>query len=127
MFSADVDRIMNQITNHPLWESYTTSYVPSKFSTSVKEDKAYVALSVLGHDPKGVEINSYEDRIQIKSKKSEEDSVFNDLVKDIDETIKLGKDLDGTTTKAEIKNGILTLVIEKKEESKPKKVTIKVV
>lgn len=127
MFNSEVDRILDRLSNHPLWETYTTSYVPSKFSTKVNEDKVNIALSVLGHDPKSVEINSFEDKIHIKSKKSEEDSVFNDLVRDIDETIKLGKDLDGTTTKAEIKNGILTLVVEKKEEAKPKKVTIKVV
>jgi len=69
-------------------------------------------------------------RIRLKSKQKkeskEEKTPFDELVANIDERITLGKDLDGRSAKAEFKNGILTLVIERKEESKPKKVSIKV-
>jgi len=34
--------------------------------------------------------------------------------------------LDGRNAKAEVKNGILTIVVERKEESKPKKLNLKV-
>ena len=36
-----------------------------------------------------------------------------------------GKNFDGRKAKAEIKNGILSITIERKEESKPKKLTLK--
>lgn len=111
----------------PNWKTSTT-YVPSKFAVDIKDDTATMALSVLGHDPKNIEINCYEDKIEIKAKKSQEDkeNPFNQLVSDIEERITIGKNYDGRQAKAEIKNGILTITLEKKEESKPKKLTLKV-
>ena len=130
MFYSEIDRIMDSITAHPLWEqaTKTTTYVPSKFAVDVKEEAAVIALSVLGHDPKDVEINCFEDKIEIKAKKFTEDkeNPFNQLISDIDERVHVGKNFDGIKAKAEIKNGILLITIERKEESKPKKLTPKV-
>ena len=130
MFYSEIDRIMDSITNHPIWEQTikSTTYVPSKFAVDIKDDVATMALSVLGHDPKNIEINCYEDKIEIKAKKSQEDkeNPFNQLISDIEERITIGKNYDGRQAKAEIKNGILTITLEKKEESKPKKLTLKV-
>lgn len=114
---------------HTLWEqsAKTTTYVPSKFAVDIKDDSATMSLSVLGHDPKNIEINCYEDKIEVKATKDREDkSTFNELVSDIDERITIGKNYDGRQAKADIKNGILTITLEKKEESKPKKLTLKV-
>ena len=130
MFYTEIDRIMDSITTHPLWEqaTKTTTYVPSKFAVEIKDDTATMALSVLGHDPKNIEINCYEDKIEIKAKKSQEDkeNPFNQLISDVEERINIGKNYDGRQAKAEIKNGILLITLEKKEESKPKKLTLKV-
>jgi HSP20 family protein len=130
MFYTEIDRIMDSIKTHPLWEqaTNTTTYVPSKFAVQIKDDVATMALSVLGHDPKNIEINCYEDKIEIKAKKSQDDkeNPYNQLVSDIEERITIGKNYDGRQAKAEIKNGILLITLEKKEESKPKKLTLKV-
>ncbi len=129
MFYSDFDRFIDKLMvadRTPLWETYSKTYVPSKFAVEVKDDKAFIALTVLGHDPKNIEINCYEDKIEVKAKKGEEKTPFTELVANIDERITLGKDLDGRSAKAEIKNGILTFIIERKEESKPKKLTLKV-
>jgi HSP20 family protein len=130
MFYSEIDRILDSLSNHPVWEeaTKTTTYVPNKFAVDIKDDTATMALSVLGHDPKNIEINCYEDKIEIKAKKSQEDkeNPFNQLVSDIEERITIGKNYDGRQAKAEIKNGILTITLEKKEESKPKKLTLKV-
>jgi HSP20 family protein len=130
MFYSEIDRIVESLSNHPIWEEAkrTTTYVPSKFAVDIKEDSATMALSVLGHDPKNIEINCYEDKIEIKAKKSNEDieNPFNQLISDIEERITIGKNYDGRQAKAEIKNGILLISLEKKEESKPKKLTLKV-
>jgi len=104
-----------------------TTYVPSKFAVDIKDESATLALSVIGHDPKDIEINCFEDNIEIKAKKTQEDkeNPFNQLISDIEERITVGKNFDGKKAKAEIKNGILLITIERKEESKPKKLTPK--
>ena len=66
MFYSDFDKFVEKLLvadNRPLWENYSRTYVPSKFAVDVKDDKAYIALSVLGHDSMNIEINCYEDKI----------------------------------------------------------------
>jgi len=104
MFYSDFDRFIDKLTvtdRTPLWETYSKTYVPSKFAVEVKDDKAFIALSVLGHEAKNIEINCYEDKIEVKAKKGEEKTPFTELVANIDERITLGKDLDGRNAKAE--------------------------
>ncbi len=126
MFYSEIDKIAERLSNNPLWEQLTTTYVPSKFSVDVNEEKAVMSLAVLGHDADDIEINCYEDKIEIKSNKPEEKNTYNELVSKIDERITIGKNFDGRNAKAIVKNGILTITLERREESKPKKVTIKV-
>ena len=124
-----IDALYGYSNTNSVWEqsTKTTTYVPSKFSVDIKKDSATMALSVLGHDPSNIEINCYEDKIEIKAKKNQEDnSTFNKLTSDIEERITIGKNYDGRQSKAEVKNGILLITLEKKEESKPKKLTLKV-
>ena len=127
MYIIDYDKLFDEF--FPIKQpKERTTYVPSKFAVDIKEESATMALSVLGHDPKDIEINCYEDKIEVKAKKSQEDkeNPFNQLISDIEERITIGKNYDGRQAKAEIKNGILTITLEKKEESKPKKLTLKV-
>jgi len=132
MIINEFDRLINDWFENDYNQNWsaakTTTYVPNKFAVDIKDDTATMALSVLGHDPKNIEINCYEDKIEIKAKKSQEDkeNPFNQLISDIEERITIGKNYDGRQAKAEIKNGILSITLEKKEESKPKKLTLKV-
>jgi HSP20 family protein len=123
MYTIDYSKLFEEFFNEPK----TTTYVPNKFAVDIKDESATIALSVLGHDPKDIEINCFEDKIEIKAKKIGEDkeSPFNQLVSDIEERIQVGKNFDGKKAKADIKNGILLITIERKEESKPKKLTLK--
>jgi HSP20 family protein len=124
MYTIDYSKLFEEFFNEPK----TTTYVPNKFAVDIKDETATIALSVLGHDPKDIEINCFEDKIEIKAKKTQEDieHPFNQLVSDIEERIQVGKNFDGKKAKADIKNGILLITIERKEESKPKKLTLKV-
>jgi HSP20 family protein len=127
MISYDFNGLFDEF--FPIEQPKTrTTYVPNKFAVDIKEDSATLALSVLGHDPKDIEIDCFEDKIEIKAKKTQEDreNPFNQLISDIEERIQVGKNFDGKKSKAEIKNGILLITIERKEESKPKKLTLKV-
>ena len=124
MYMIDYGKLFEEFFNEPK----TTNYVPNKFAVDLKEDAATLALSVLGHDPKNIEINCFEDKIEIKAKKTQEDkeNPFNQLISNVEERVQVGKNYDGRKAKAEIKNGILLITLEKKEESKPKKLTPKV-
>ena len=121
-----VDALLNDLFETPYYSNRSTTYVPNKFAVDVKDDIAHIALSVIGHYPENIEINCYEDKIEVKAKKDDIKSPLNDLTANIDERISLGKDLDGRNSKAEIKNGVLLITVERKEESKPKKLTLKV-
>jgi HSP20 family protein len=124
MYMIDYSKLFEEFFNEPK----TTTYVPNKFAVDIKDEVASIALSVLGHNPEDIEINCFEDKIEIKAKKTQEDKEhpFNQLISDIEERIQIGKNFDGRNVKAEIKNGILLITLERKEESKPKKLTLKV-
>ena len=124
MYTINYSKLFEEFFDEPK----TTTYVPNKFAVDIKDESATIALSVLGHNPDDIEINCFEDKIEIKAKKTHEDieHPFNQLVSDIEERIQIGKNFDGRNAKAEIKNGILLITIERKEESKPKKLTPKV-
>ena len=126
MYMIDYSKLFDEFfpTEQP---KQRTTYVQNKFAVDIKDEAATLALSVLGHDPKDIEINCFEDKIEIKAKKTQEDkeNPFNQLISDIEERIQVGKNFDGRKAKAEIKHGILLITIERKEESKPKKLTPK--
>lgn len=126
MYMIDYTKLFDEF--FPIKNQEKTTYIQNKFAVDVKDEAASIALSVLGHDPKDIEINCFEDKIEIKAKKSQEDkeNPFNQLISDIEERVTVGKNFDGRKAKAEIKNGILLITIERKEESKPKKLTPKV-
>jgi len=124
----NVEKLIDEFLKY-LWMAEPkkyTSYVPTKAAVELKDDKLEFALSVIGHDPKNVEVSLTQDKINIRAKADTEDkSVYGQFVKNIDETLNLTKDYDGTTASAEIRNGILKIVVDKKEEQKPKKISIK--
>jgi len=128
MTNNQFDKLLNDFFNAPIIKDTNRyqSYSPSRLALEFEGDTLELAYSVIGHDPKNVEVSLTQDVIYIKAKKNVEDkSPSNQFVKDIDEAINLSKEYDGTTAFAEIKNGILTISIDKKEEQKPKKINIK--
>jgi HSP20 family protein len=125
------ESLLRDLFETPNYSNRSTTFVPSKFAIDVKDDIAHIALSVIGHNPENISIDCFEDKIEIKAKTGdiptdEKSSAINQLTSNIDETIKIGKSFDGRKANAEIKNGILLLTVERKEESKPKKLTLKV-
>lgn len=111
-------------TNNLLKSDVT--FLSSKVVSKVEDGKLEIAISVLGHDPKNVNVDLTEDRIFIKAEADKENkSVTASLIGTLDEVLKLGKDFNGLSAKANINNGILHITVEKKEEAKPKKLSIK--
>ena len=94
----------------------------SSFDAEVLEDgKQKVTVNTIGHNPKDITVDVTEEEVTIKSKKGENSSRF---VKDIDLTLTVGADYDGTKSTAKFENGLLTLLIDKKVNKKVKTLKI---
>jgi len=105
-----------------IYTTKTTNRLNSSFEAEVLEDgKQQVIVNTAGHNPKDITVDVTEEEIKIKSKKGEGTSHF---VKDIDLTLTVGTDYDGTKTTAKFDNGLLTLQIDKKVNKKAKSLKI---
>lgn len=122
------DRIIDSFFNEPIFQASETNwkYKNQRLAIEVLEDKAVVALSVLGYGKDDISIELHEDVIYVKSADKELNSVEKELISKINDRITVGANFDGERAEAKVLNGILYLSIPKKEEAKPKKVTIKV-
>ena len=93
----------------------------NQFEAEILEDgKQQVIINTTGHNPKDISVKVTEDNVQVKSE-VENASKF---VENIDLTLTLGKDYDGTKSSASFENGLLTLLIDKKETKKGKTLKI---
>ena len=125
MYITTLDRTFDRLFNGLTRDEFFTSnkvYNYTGFESEVLEDgKQKVTINTIGHNPKNISVDVTEEEITIKSKKEEGTSRF---VKDIDLTLTVGKDYDGTKTEAKFDNGLLTLLIDKKINKKAKTLKI---
>jgi HSP20 family protein len=120
------DNVFDSIFNDEFFKNRNYQYTNSKLAIEILDDKAVIALSVLGHDKEDISIELHEDVIYVKSAQKELTNVQKQLISKIEERINVGDKFDGEKAEAKIINGILYLNIPKKEEAKPKKLAIKV-
>jgi HSP20 family molecular chaperone IbpA len=105
-----------------IYTTKPTNRLNSQFEAEVLEDgKQKVTVNTIGHNPKDITVDVTDEEIAIKSKKGEETSSF---VRDIDLTLTVGVDYDGTKTEAKFENGLLVLTIDKKINKKAKSLKI---
>jgi len=101
MYITTLDRTFDRLFNGLNRDEFFTPskvFTYSNFETEVLEDgKQKVTVNVIGHNPKDITVNVTEEEITIKSKKGDDSSSF---VKDIDLTLTVGTDYDGTKTTA---------------------------
>ena len=92
------------------------------YSINTTEDgRKELMVNVAGHNPKDIEVNVTENEIHISAKVEK----VNSVIGNVNLKFTIGKNYDGTTSQASIENGILTIVLDKKEERKAKKVKIR--
>ena len=97
-------------------------YNQGNYSIATLEDgRQELIVNVVGHNPKDVDVDVTEGNITIKA----ETKKVNAVVRNINLRFKVGKDFDGTTSDASIENGVLTIVMDKKEERKSKKIKVR--
>ena len=121
MFYTINDNFVDSFFND-IYTTKTTNRLNSSFEAETLEDgKQKVTVNTIGHNPKDITVDVTEEEIKIKSKKGEDTSRF---VKDIDLTLTVGTDYDGTKTTASFDNGLLTLLIDKKINKKAKTLKI---
>ena len=84
---------------------------------SGKDKRKYNIPKVSGFD--------YEITADNKAKKEDVESIQSKLIKEIDDTITINKDYDLEKAECSIKNGVLLIVIPKKEDTLAKKLQIK--
>jgi len=112
-----VDKFLKDI-----YTTKTSDRLNSQFEATILEDgKQQVTVNTIGHNPKDITVDVTDEEITIKSKKGESTSRF---VEDIDLTLTVGTDYDGTKTTANFDNGLLTLLIDKKSNKKAKSLKI---
>ena len=114
------DRLFNELTREPLYTKTQNHF--GSFEVEVLENgKQQVTINTLGHNPKNIQVDVTEETINITAKKEEGTSRF---VKDIDLTFTVGTDYDGTKSEAKFENGLLTLLVDKKNERKSRTLKI---
>ena len=114
------DRLFKELSNEN--KTYTYTYTSNSFEVEVLEDgRQKVTINTLGHNPKNIQVDVTEDKITITANKQEGSSRF---VKDIDLTLTVGTDYDGTKSEAKFENGLLTLLVDKKNERKSRTLKI---
>ena len=105
-----------------IYTTKTKNRLNSSFEAETLEDgKQKVTVNTIGHNPKDITVDVTDEEIKIKSTKGEDTSSF---VKEIDLTLTVGTDYDGTKTTAKFDNGLLTLLIDKKVNKKAKSLKI---
>ena len=120
-----IDNLFNELS--PLrnekfnWDSTLPNNQGNYSITTLEDGKQELIVSVVGHNPKNVDVDVTEGIITIKAIAEK----VNAVVGDVNLQFKVGNDFDGTTSEASIENGVLRIVMDKKEERKSKKVKIR--
>ena len=127
MYTSNLDNLIDKLFDNNLPSQWSTATYKTTFSDydvkQLEDGKQQLTFRVLGNNNKNIKLEVTEEKISIKAKKEEGTS---HLVQDIDATVSVGKDYDGTKTEAKFSNGLLILTIDKKEERKAKSISIKI-
>ena len=116
------NNLFNEILNEAPVVFRDVYHNQGHYSINTTEDgKKELMVNVAGHNPKDVEVSVTENEIHIQAKAEK----VNSVIGDVNLKFTVGKHYDGTTSQASIENGILTILLEKKDEKRGKKLNIK--
>ena len=116
------NNLFNEILNEAPVVFRDVYHNQGHYSINTTENgKKELMVNVAGHNPKDVDVNVTENEIHIQAKAEK----VNSVIGDVNLKFTIGKHYDGTTAQASIENGVLTILLDKKDEKKGKKLNIK--
>ena len=117
---------MSRLQNTPTTEKSSVVRLSQNAVYQSKDDvQLEIAYSVLGYGQEDVTVEANNNILKVKAKKEDVESIQSKLIKEIDDTITINKDYDLEKAECSIKNGVLLIVIPKKEDTLAKKLQIK--
>ena len=116
------NNLFNEILNEAPVVFRDVYHNQGHYSINTTEDgKKELMVNVAGHNPKDVEVSVTENEIHIQAKAEK----VNSVITNVNLKFTVGKHYDGTTAQASIENGVLTILLDKKDEKKGTKLKIK--
>jgi HSP20 family protein len=129
----DVDRMFDRFWGTPFFDVRPTSLVPP-LEVTENDNEILIKMELAGVDEKDVDVTLAEGTLVIKGEKKQESEEQNDLCYcsersfgSFERNISVPSTVDGEHVSAKFDKGILSITLPKLEETKPKKVEIKVV
>jgi HSP20 family molecular chaperone IbpA len=127
MYNSNLDNLIDKFFDANLpshsWKTSLTQTKEVDYVYHIEDNQIHLSVDVVGHDPKNISLEATTEQIIVKSTKPD---TACSLVQDIDFNFKLNKDYDGTKSEAKFDNGLLLIIISKREESKTKKISINI-
>jgi len=116
------NNLFNEILNETPVVFRDVYHNQGNYSLNTTQDgKKELMVNVAGHNPNDVDVNVTENEIHIQAKAEK----VNSVIGDVNLKFTVGKHYDGTTAQASIENGVLTILLDKKDEKKGTKLKIK--
>ena len=116
------NNLFNEILNEAPVVFRDVYHNQGHYSINTTQDgRKELMVNVAGHNPKDVDVNVTENEIHIQAKAEK----VNSVIGDVNLKFTVGKHYDGTTAQALIENGVLTILLDKKDEKKGTKLKIK--
>jgi HSP20 family molecular chaperone IbpA len=106
-----------------LMKKYLHSFEHTDYKIKVLDtNKLELTFDIAGYDPKTISVETNDNKLFIKSTVDELPTAIS---KEIDYEFTIHKDYDTSKVNAEIKNGVLVVTFDKKEDKLNKKIEIK--
>jgi len=130
--SAEVDRLMKDpaTPTRGAWNSYGFAPPADVFET---EADYRVVLDLPGHEPELIALQVEKDTLTVKSERKQPASAAGDTAHRSERafgtffrSFVLPKSVDGTRVEARYQNGVLTVVLPKREDAKPRTIAVQV-
>ena len=129
-FRSEFDRVFDNLWGGSLFETANRDLVPA-LDLSEDENEIRVKVELPGVEKDEVDIHLKEGQLVIEGEKKSEEEAENEMqylcersYGSFQRVIQMPSTVDTEKVKASFKNGILEIIIAKKEETKPKKVNI---
>lgn len=128
MYTSNLGHLLDLFEKDlPTWKSTTTLKNDTFGYVKQNEDSFELAFNLLGHPKDNISIDIEGNMLSIKAETSHtEGSILQKLVSPFNHSVRIPNDYEISKTTADVDLGILLITIPKKEDAKPKKISVKI-